>query len=162
MRFSILTLLGLVAIAAVGCAALANANPIWSSVVYISAVVMSATSLLGSLILRRGQQAFAIGFAAFGISFFILCVLLGDSTGEFSAIDKLLGTLHAAIKTEIQVTDTAPFPTVVTVSLPREIYFEEVGKRLGVIVCGLFGGFLGRYFYWLRQKQEAEIAQQSR
>ena len=52
MRFSILTLLGLVAVAAVGTAALLNANQIWAEVIYSITFITLLIALIAALMLR--------------------------------------------------------------------------------------------------------------
>ena len=165
MRFSILTLLGLVAVAAIGTAALLNANRAWVSLTYIGVVAMLAASLVGSLILRAGKQSFAIGFAGFGISFVLAVYLLpGIKSLDFYIVEFPLWRLHSAIKTEVQEIQVhqVRFQQTISVDVPERDHFLRVGHALALAMCSFVGGLIGRYFYWLREKQEAGVAEQSR
>jgi hypothetical protein len=63
MRFSILTLLGLVAVAATGTAALLNANDFWAKASYSIGFVTLLVAVIAGLTLRDGARAFWVGFA---------------------------------------------------------------------------------------------------
>jgi hypothetical protein len=65
-RYSILTLMGFVFVAAVGLAALRNANELWAGAMLTIVFMALATAVMGALILRGGERYAWAGFAVFG------------------------------------------------------------------------------------------------
>ena len=171
MRFSIITLLGLVAFAAFGCAGLLFASPVWVGIVFTMVAVSLLTSYLGILLLRKSPQAFSIGFALFGTLYLLACLL--PQTGKMTS--PAFGRLHEAIRREVTPVAATPDQIGFVNSeiaammsspgvsyVPSQSDFLRFGQMLSVLLVAFIGGFVGRYFYSLRQKQEAGIAEQSR
>ena len=72
LRFSLLSLMGAVLVAAVACAALRFASELWASAVLTATIGMLLVGVLG-MVLRRGPaRAFWFGFTLFGSSYLIL------------------------------------------------------------------------------------------
>jgi len=71
LRFSLLALLGVVLVAAIGSAALANPTNTWRQVIVTGTVVILLTASSAAVVLRPGLQ-FSRGFAAAGWLYFVL------------------------------------------------------------------------------------------
>ncbi len=96
MKFSLATLLFLVLLAAVGCAALINANETWRQSMVTLAVSAVLIATLGAAVNR--SRAFALGFAVAGWIYFVLvfvpaCGLRGDLLTD-QAVRWLFTTIH--------------------------------------------------------------------
>ena len=161
MRFSILTLLGLVAVAAVGCAALLNANDVWAEVCYSVTFITLLVAFVAGLILRGGTRAFCIGFAVFGLAYFSdglfdKSALLSTTLSDY--VSKRIEGLppDERIESAIQTWDSLTARR----GQPANVHFVIVFNSIFSLVYALFGGFVARYFYWLRQKQDAGVATQ--
>ena len=164
MRFSILTLLGLVAVAAVGCAALLNANEMWASIVGTLVFVVVLSGVIASVYRSGSNRAFSIGFALFGVAHFC-----ADSIAPLShLLTEPISTLAwayidgATLETDVGEVGTLDFGFHARPVVAGEIYCGSVIHSLLTLVFAILGGLIARYFYWLRQKQEAAIAEQSR
>jgi hypothetical protein len=72
LKFSLGTLLLVVAVAAVGCAALANPTDLWTEVVIAVTLVFLFASLVAALVGQGRLRVFATGFAAVGWAYFVL------------------------------------------------------------------------------------------
>jgi hypothetical protein len=97
LQFSILTLLGTVTLAGLGCAALVNASPLWAAIVVSGTVLALLTATLGAFYGQSGARVFCGGFAVFGWAYLVL------STGMFHELEQYFFTgaahdrLYAAI-----------------------------------------------------------------
>jgi hypothetical protein len=67
--FSLLALLGVVTIAAIGCAALANATEAWAVLIVSSAFSLLAFGVLSSINGKGHRRAFWLGFVAVGLGY---------------------------------------------------------------------------------------------
>lgn len=71
-RFSLLTLLGLIAVVAVACAALTNPTPLWACVVETGVLAMLTYGVLASVFQREVRRAFWIGLSIVGWGYVLL------------------------------------------------------------------------------------------
>jgi hypothetical protein len=71
-RFSIGSLLMLIAIVAVGMAALRYPSPLWASTIYTVAAVVLIAGVSNAILGRGARRAYWIGFALFGGAYFFL------------------------------------------------------------------------------------------
>ena len=156
MRFSILTLLGIVAFAAVGCAALLNANQLWAEATYSIAFVTLLIALVAALMLRGGTRAFCIGFAVFGIAYF--SDLFSDQSQmiTYSISENLHDWTEAAPRDGSAFVET---PSGLVRPLVLNPFLVLVFHSLFSIVFAYAGGLIGCCFYSLRQKQNAQAAE---
>lgn len=69
-QFSVRWLLGLVALVAVGCAALFHASPLWTSVVLTVTSALLLTAIVAAACRRGRARAFWLGFAVLGWGYF--------------------------------------------------------------------------------------------
>lgn len=65
-RFSIHSLMAFVFVSAIGLAALRNANEVWAGVLLAIVFITLATSVVGAITVRGGEQYAWAGFAVFG------------------------------------------------------------------------------------------------
>ena len=155
MRFSILTLLGLVAFAAVGCAALLNANKTWASITFSASILILLTSVVAAIFSARARRAFWVGFAVFGCCYFLLyTTVMPNRTNDFATTIPL-NILHRQFPVPENVSQIRDSFRRRQVQLREMENFLEVGHALWTLILAFFGGAIARYFYWLRQKQEA-------
>ena len=64
-RLSIRTIMAAVVIAAVGLAALRNANELWAGMMLLTTLAMLGIATLGIIFLRAKERAWWVGFALF-------------------------------------------------------------------------------------------------
>jgi len=158
LRFSLLELLTLVAVVAVGCVALQYASPVWSSILLTAIVLLLSASVLGAIWRTGTQRACWLGFAVAGGLYFLLAfvpvfsntVAPGLPTG-----DVLQDHLYPRIKKEvparsIKVRDGTPVRSirggVTYVAVPFLPDFSRVSHALGVLVTGILGAGTARWF----------------
>ena len=160
MRFSILTLLGLVALAAIATAALLNANDICGRVSYSVTFVVLLVAVVAAIVLRGRLRAFWIGFAVFGVAYF------SDVYADKSEL--LTTAISDYVFKRIDPTPSAPRnaiiggPNSVGAFLsrrPANADFVTVFNSILSLAFAFVGGLIARYFYWLRQKQEAKAGE---
>ena len=150
MRFSILSLLGLVAFAAVGCAALAQTSFIWAAFVTSLAAVSLCIALVAAIMLRGRQQAFWIGFVAAGLLYHHLAV----------------GTGYAPklVSTELAIRQFAFYMEVEDVFLNQDYTYLDAftwtAQSLMQLLLAYIGGCVALFCYSLRQKQNTQAAEQ--
>jgi hypothetical protein len=70
-RFSLASLLFLTLVAGVGCAALANAGPVWTGVAATAVWLVLGVSLTAAFLWRGERQAYAVGAAVFAWLYFM-------------------------------------------------------------------------------------------
>ena len=143
MRFSILTLLGLVAIAGASCAALLNSSYALGRVFVTACFLVLLTSFLGIIYRSDQRRAFWVGFAIFGWGYFMAYwgIVINGISGELApgiaieyAARQLSDTLpHEGRRFSGNAKDSRPFRTI--------------GHSLANLVVAMGGGWLGWYFY---------------
>ena len=65
-RFSVRSLTAFIVVAAIGLAALRNANDLWAGMLLLLALAAAAIAMMGAVILRGGERYWWAGFAFFG------------------------------------------------------------------------------------------------
>ncbi len=89
-RLSLRTLMAFILVAAVGLAALRNANDLWAGMMLMLALTSVGVSILGAALLRGCERAWWLGFAVFGGGY--LAVSVGPWVGD--AFRQQLSTTH--------------------------------------------------------------------
>ncbi len=159
MKFSLASLLFLVLIAALGCAALVNANDTWrqSMVTLVLSVLLIAT--LAAAVNR--SRAFALGFAVAGWIYLLLVFIPVVDLRDDLLTDKGVRWLYTAIHDEVahesnqwSVTSIPDGRTLATAFIKPKTQtvqfknFADIGHALwGLLVACLGGavaGFLAR------------------
>ena len=100
LRFSLLSLMGAVVVAAVACAALRFASKLWASALLTTTIGMLLASVLGSVLQRGPARAFWFGFTLFGSAYLILAFApwcYANVRPQFLT-SKLLAYLHAKLQ----------------------------------------------------------------
>jgi hypothetical protein len=72
LQFSMVSMLGVVTIVGLGCAALVNASHLWAGIVVNAAVLALLAAAVGAVYLHSNFRAFCGGFAIFGWAYFLL------------------------------------------------------------------------------------------
>jgi uncharacterized membrane protein YgcG len=99
--FSLRWLLGVVAFIAFGCAALLNAGPFWETTVRTLAWFSLLIATLAAIFRRATQQAFAAGFAIWGLAYVVLVFPLQQPLPTRS----LLEVTYRAIEREVPLSN---------------------------------------------------------
>src|SRR5262245_40111498 len=71
-RLTLASLLGIVAVVALGLAGIRSATTLWTSVAATLCLGVLLGAVLGGWLLRGKEQAFCLGFALFGIVYLVL------------------------------------------------------------------------------------------
>ena len=150
------------AFTAIGCAGLLFASPVWVGVRVTCVLGSLAASYLGILLLRKSPQAFSIGFALFGTLYLFAC--WRPQTGTM--ISPVFEQLHETVKREIVEQKTGddifsgrPVAYVISTDIPLKSDFVSFAQMLSVVVASFVGGLIARYFYSVRQKQQAKAGE---
>jgi hypothetical protein len=96
-RFSIRALMAVIVAAAIGLAALRNADELWAGMMLLAALAAVGVAILGAALMRSGERAWWLGFAVFGGGYLALSVGLSDTFRLELRTTHLLGHLHAVI-----------------------------------------------------------------
>jgi hypothetical protein len=158
MRFSLLELLALVGVVAVGCVALQHASSVWSSLLF-SVIVLSLSASVFGAIWRTGvQKASCLGFAVTGGLYFMLAFGPGFSATVVPALpsgEVMQDFVYPTIRREvpastIKLRDGTPLASqrggVSYVAIPFMPDFSRVSHSLVVLVMGIVGACLARWF----------------
>ncbi len=73
-RFSIRSPMAFIVVAAIGLAALRNANDLWAGMLLLLALAPVAIAMMGAVILRGGERYWWAGFAFFGGGYLAVAV----------------------------------------------------------------------------------------
>jgi hypothetical protein len=154
LRFSLLTLLGVVLVAGIGSAALANPTVLWKQAVVTLAVLVLIVASLPAIV-GRSRSPFSLGFIATGWLYFALC------SNMFAMQDQLL-THELAYRLYALIHDDAVlsaarynreiFVQTIRASTTEEAYrffdfldiFHAVFSLIFACLGGLFASWLGR------------------
>lgn len=89
MQFSVLTMFLAVTFTGVGCAALVNASPLWTSIALSSTVLLLLAATLAAVYARSRMRTFAGGFAIAGWAYLLLAM------GNVFEVESFLVTVAA-------------------------------------------------------------------
>lgn len=73
-RFSIRSLMALIVVAAIGLAALRNANGLWAGMLLLLALAAIGSAVMGAVILRGKERYWSAGFAFFAGCYLVLAI----------------------------------------------------------------------------------------
>ena len=71
-RLTIASLMGLVAVIALGMTGLFSASTFWTSAAATVTLAILLGAVLGAILLRGAERSFCLGFALFGVVYFVL------------------------------------------------------------------------------------------
>jgi hypothetical protein len=132
-RFTILSLMGLVVVLAVGIAALREANDDWAGGLLLATPLILCLALLGSLRGKEIHRSRRLGFALFGWAYFALA-FLGLSEGNLARLptSKLLQYIHQQVVGAMQVKVMFTTGTIVSsVNVPTTLNFTSSSTVAG-------------------------------
>ena len=114
LRFSLATLLIVMGVAALGCAAVANWSPLWAEIMLTTTGAILLVGLLVALFGRGSTRTFATGFAAVGLAYFLLAFfapaeIRDERLATRRAIDRLFALMQ---KTNADARTTSEFQLV--------------------------------------------------
>ena len=171
----------MVAVVALGCAALVNASELWASA-GLTAVVGSLVVAVLAVVFRKGRaRAFAGGFVICGSLYLIFAFgpWFHANLSPSLLTTKLLAYVHAKVQKEVpsQVAavtmPSAPVQstlssddhytyavrwiastgTATPVEVPSWEHFRQVGHSLWAVLFAYLSGLLARYFYATRERK---------
>ena len=126
---------------------------LWAHLSYTAAFVVLWIGVIASIYLRGSNKAFWIGFSICGLA---TVYTEGMANGSYFATHLVADFLREHVApVELQTND-------VSFLYPPIDYFRSLFHSLFSLAFAFVGGFIARYFYWLRQKQEAGVASQPR
>jgi hypothetical protein len=151
-RISIASLLGIVAVIAIGLAGMLSASSVWTTAAATVTLALLLTALLASVLLDGTDRAFWAGFALFGWSYLLL--VNWDWVGGQFGHDLTSGLSDIA---EAIFDDAPPAagPFQAPVSSPQYLQwarmrqiklgnFVQIGRMCLSLVFGLLGGSIAR------------------
>ena len=166
-QFTIQALLALTVLVAVGCTAMINASPVWSSGILGAVLVVLTVALLRALMLGR-EAPFCIGLAAAGWVYFLLALSPLASYELRAQLPTQVALVHlAGRKYEVPVDERSGrwylgrlsyFPRAYSVPPAEEeinaAAFCEIGHELITLVFGFCGGVFCFYIGALKQRRD--------
>ena len=161
MRFSVPTLLAFIVGISFVCIALLNANEIWARATFSIAMAALLTSFVAALYSSGARRAFWIGFAVFGCGYSLMYWNpLGNSGKQLITNDCLAIVLERLPASHETARTQDIYHTIGRLNARRDIFFR-VGHTLWIVILALAGGFIARFFYLQRQKQDARFSEHS-
>ena len=159
VRFSILTLLGLVAFAAAGTAGLLNSqNSLCAELVFSGSLFLLLTSIVAAIYSNGARRSFWVGFAVFGCCYFLLYWnVTGDRAAEL-VTHRPLRYLSSQLPVPVDVANITDLRKRQSAAFDARMNVLRVGHALWTIILAFVGGLIARYFDALRQKQDAQVA----
>ena len=109
--------------------------------------------------LRGRSRAFWIGFAVFGVAYFGNVYADKPELLTATISDYLFERLDPPEATELE--RVGNFAGSLVIRQPANVHFVTVFNSIFSLAFAFLGGVIARYFYWLRQKQEAGNCRQA-
>jgi hypothetical protein len=149
-RFSLRSVLVMVALSALGTAALVQASQYWLCAIGSLSVALLLTGVTLAINTKGGQRAFWIGFLTWGLLYlaavwFVWQWEAGHAPGAL-ATTEMLRLVYNAITREVPVSMPAGWPTQ-TMWIPEWDTFKATGHLLWAWVLAWIGGVVGRAMY---------------
>ncbi len=165
-QLSLASLMGLIAVIALGITGVISASSFWTSAAATATLGLLLAAVLGAFLLRDAEHAFCLGFALFGVVYLVLVdwdwvggPLGHDLTaGLRDAADQILPT--PAIASSASASG-APVPISVESLAARQVRvgnFVEISRMALAIGFAWIGAFLGRWFDERRRAGAAKRA----
>jgi hypothetical protein len=151
-QLTLASLLGVVAVIALGLAGLLSASTFWTTSAATVTLACLLASALGAILLRGPERSFSLGFAVFGLVYLIL--VNWDWIGGQFGHDLTAGLGEAAermIPAPVTAATAAPVrgPSLVPFELiqSRQIRvgnFVQIGRMSLAMMFAFLGGIIGR------------------
>ncbi len=154
-RLTLASLMGLVALLALGLAGLNSSSRFWTAVAAAVTLALLLGAVLGAILLHYGERTFCLGFALFGVVFFVLVEWdwIGGQIGHdlTSGLGDLADSIipYPLIATPASATG-APIAVPSHILAARQIRvgnFVQISRMALSIGFALLGGLLGRAFH---------------
>jgi hypothetical protein len=136
----------IIAVLAIGMAALFSAAAFWISVAATCTLALVLGSVLGAILLRAGERAFCLGFSLFAGVYLVL--VEWDWIGGLFGHDltRALGEVAERIFPAPTVSSAAPMFTQVPLERLRVQQgqvgnFVEIGRMIAALLFGIVGGY---------------------
>ncbi len=153
-RLSLASLMGLVAVTALGMTGLFSASTFWTAAAATVTLMLLLGAVLGAILLRGGEWAFCLGFALFGIIYFVLVEWdwvggqLGHdlTAGLVDVADSIIPSPFFATRTNAS---GLPIPVHSEMLAARQIRvgnFVQISRMVLALCFAFVGGYLGRVF----------------
>ena len=150
-RLTVASLLGIVAVAALGLAGIRSATTLWTSAAATLTLGLFLGAVLGAWMLRGKEQAFCLGFALFGIVYLVL--VNWDWVGAQFGHDLTagLGDLAESLVPRPVATPASrpgfpPNPSeLLAVRQVRVGNFVQISRMALALLFGLAGGYVALF-----------------
>jgi hypothetical protein len=146
--------MGLVAVIALGMAGLFSASTFWTAAAATVTQMLLLGAVLGTILPRGAEWAFCLGFALFGVVYFVL--VEWDWVGGQLGHDLTAGLVDLAesmIPSPVVATRSSalgiPIPVPMETLAARQIQvgnFVQISRMALALCFALVGGYLGRLF----------------
>jgi hypothetical protein len=167
MRYSLLSLFGLLAFCGFTLGALAGASYLLASVFFSFAVAVLCGAVVGVAISHGSQRAFWLAFAVFGWSHFVLSLgpWFDDHTGEFLLSRHCLDFLGSLMNQKVADHQTMPgiwlnLPYATRGSGYSYLTFVVIGQSAITLGIGWASGAVASY--WYRRSAMLEASSRNR
>jgi len=149
--------MGLVAVTALGMTGLFSASTFWTAAAATVTLFLLLGAVLGAILLRGGERAFCLGFALFGVIYFVL--VEWDWVGGQHGHDLTAGLIDLAdsilpIPSPVFAKPASapgqPIPVPSEPVAARQIRvgnFVQISRMVLALGFALVGGYLGRAFH---------------
>jgi len=133
-RFSLSSLLAVVVLTGIICAALASASSFWSRLLSTLTMAILLVSLVGAIYRQGAARAFWIGFAILGWGYWII--------GYLPLQNFALNLLERELADHLSSVAPGPFVTLL-----------HATHAIIVLILACAGGMIGSWFYWREHRQ---------
>ncbi len=154
-RLTLASMMGLVAVCALGMTGLFSASTFWTAAAGSVTLMLLLGAVLGAILLRGAEWAFCLGLALFGVVYFVLVEWdwVGGQLGH-DLTGGLVDLAESIIPSPVFATrDTAPglpIPGPWQAVAARQIRvgnFVQISRMVLALCFALVGGYLGRAFH---------------
>jgi hypothetical protein len=149
LQASLLRLMSVIAVLAVGFAVLARASFLWGSLIWSVTLTVLASSVVAAFARRGRSRCFWVSFALLGWGYWYLAI----GTGSFSHLDNIMITQFCldwlATAAGFDVPDMREFLDPFHAVTSGHPYFAYLltGHCVFTLLFALAGGYLGWYLY---------------
>jgi hypothetical protein len=148
-RYSIRSLMAVVILAAIGLAALRNANELWAGLMLLVALATIGVTLLGTVISRGRERTWWAGFAFFAGGY----LLLAEGPWFSPWLQPRLGTTHLLNELHSRLMPPVSGDTVEAQQVAAAMraasldVLQRLGHSLFALLVGLAGGIIAGRFH---------------
>ncbi|MEX2121209.1 MAG: hypothetical protein WD847_16570 [Pirellulales bacterium] len=157
MKFSLLTLLGAVAVAAVGCAALSHPVQGSAMAVFTAAILLLFGAVLAAICCGAAARLFWLGFAILGWGYLLLVWVCLENELEPNTDGRILATTWGLDELAEATLEPWNLEEGGRVYIHRKVIAAwrcllQIGHTLWALVFAFVGGVLARWLYVRRER----------